>query len=76
MGWGVAYVRPLAVIESEDSLAQDEDGRMVPIPDATATVLRQMAVTALIIPALCLAGAGIARWIRNRKAAVECGREV
>jgi hypothetical protein len=66
MGWGMAYVQPLAVIESEDPLAQDGDGRMVPIPDATATVLRQMAVMALVIPALCLAVASIARWIRNR----------
>ena len=65
-GWGVAYVQPLAVLEADDLSAQDADVRTVPIPDATATVLRQMAVVALIIPALCMAVVAIARWIRNR----------
>jgi len=65
-GWGVAYVQPLAVVETKDPLAQDADVRTVPIPDATAAVLRQMAMMALVIPALCMAVAGIARWIRNR----------
>ena len=65
-GWGMAYVQPLAVIESVDPLARDGDGRTVPIPDATATVLRQMATMAFVLPVLCIAVASIARWIRNR----------
>ena len=62
----MAYVQPLAVMEAYDPLAQDAGVRTVPIPDATATVLRQMAVMALVIPALCISVAGIARWIRDR----------
>ena len=65
-GGGVAYVRPLALIEADDPSAQDGEGRTVPIPDTTATVLRQMATMALVLPALCIAVASIARWIRNR----------
>jgi hypothetical protein len=65
-GGGAAYVRPLAIIEADNLLAQDGDGRTVAIPDATATVLRQMAMMALVVPVLCIAVAGIARWIRNR----------
>lgn len=65
-GWGMAYIRPLTIIEAKAPLAQDGDVRTMPIPDTTATVLRQMAVMALVIPAMCMVVAGIARWIRNR----------
>ena len=61
VGWGAAWVEPLAVIEQDGSRT-----RTVLIPNVTATVLRQMAVVALALPALCLAAISIARRIRKQ----------
>jgi uncharacterized spore protein YtfJ len=59
--WGAAWVEPLAVIEHDGSRV-----RTVLIPNLTGTVLRQMAVMALAVPALCLAAISIARRIRKQ----------
>ena len=60
-GWGAMWVKPLAVIEHDG----DETHTML-IPNVTATVLREMATVALVLPALCLAVISLARRIRNR----------
>jgi uncharacterized spore protein YtfJ len=61
VGWGAAWVEPLAVVEQDGSRV-----RTVLIPNVTATVLRQMAAVALALPALCLAAISIARRIRKQ----------
>jgi hypothetical protein len=59
-GWGALWVKPLAIVEHDGQRAHT-----MLIPDVTGTVLRQMALVALAIPALCLAAISIARRIRN-----------
>ena len=44
VGWGVAYVQPLQVIEERDGVE-----RPLLIPDVTGNVLRQMALVAVVI---------------------------
>ena len=44
MGWGVAFVRPLQVIEERDGVEC-----ALPIQDVTGTVLRQMAIVAIVV---------------------------
>ena len=61
MGWGAVWVRPLAVVEHDGHRA-----RTVSIPNVTATVLRQMAVVALVLPVLCLAAISVARRLRGQ----------
>jgi hypothetical protein len=54
-------VQPLAIVE--------EDGhgeRVLPIPDATRTVLRQMAIVAIAIPIVALVLIMANRWARSR----------
>jgi hypothetical protein len=48
-GGGIVLVRPLAVVEERDG-----EERVVPIPDTTKTVLRQMAILAVVIPVLAI----------------------
>ena len=44
VGWGVAHIRPLQVIEERDGVE-----RPLLIPDVTGNVLRQMALVAVVI---------------------------
>lgn len=60
-GWGAMWVKPLAVVEHDG----DETHTML-IPNVTATVLREMATVALVLPMLCLTAISLARRIRNR----------
>jgi hypothetical protein len=48
--WGVSFVQPLAVVE-------ERGGRehVLLIPDRTKTVLRQMAIVAVVIPVVAIA---------------------
>jgi hypothetical protein len=55
------WVRPLAIVDHDGHSAHT-----MLIPNRTATVLRQMAVMALVIPFLCLVAISIARRIRDR----------
>jgi hypothetical protein len=59
-GWGIAVTQPLYLVEERDGTT-----RTHPIPDPTLTALRQMAVVALVVPALCAAVIAFARWIRS-----------
>ena len=60
-GWGAMWVKPLAVVEHDGN----ETHTML-IPNVTATVLREIATVALVLPMLCLAVISLARRIRNR----------
>jgi hypothetical protein len=59
-GWGVAYSQPIAVEENLGGATYRH-----PIPDRTRTVLGQMALAALILPAICSAVIAIAHWLRE-----------
>jgi uncharacterized spore protein YtfJ len=59
-GWGYAHTLPIAVIEEREGAT-----RTAPIPDRTRTVLGQMALIALLFPALCAAVIAVARWLRE-----------
>jgi hypothetical protein len=48
-GGGVVLVRPVAVVEERGGKE-----RVIPVPDATRTILRQMAILAVAIPALAI----------------------
>ena len=48
--WGVSLVQPLAVVEERDGRE-----RVLLIPDRTRTVLRQMALVAVVIPVVAIA---------------------
>ncbi len=60
-GWGAVWVVPLALVEREGASTHT-----TVIPNVTATVLRQMALVALVLPVLCLAAISIVRRIRGR----------
>jgi hypothetical protein len=60
-GWGGVWVKPLAVVEHDGG-----EAHTMLIPNVTATVLREMAIVALALPALCLAVVSLARWMRDR----------
>lgn len=59
-GWGLAHTLPVALVEERNGTT-----RTHPIPDQTRTVLGQMALTALIFPAICAAVIAVARWLRK-----------
>jgi hypothetical protein len=60
-GWGAVWVKPLAVVEHDGG-----EAHTMLIPNVTATVLREMAIVALVLPVLCLAVISLARWMRDR----------
>jgi len=60
-GGGAVWVKPLAVVEHDGG-----EAHTMLIPNVTATVLREMAIVALVLPMLCLAVVSLARWMRNR----------
>jgi len=59
-GWGFARTQPTALVEE-----QDGSSHTYRIPDRTRTVLGQMALAALVIPALCAAVIAVADWLRD-----------
>jgi hypothetical protein len=59
-GWGYAHTQPVALLEEQGGTT-----RSYPIPDRTRTVLGQMALVALIFPAICAAVIAVARWLRS-----------
>lgn len=61
VGWGAVWVKPLAVVEHDGNRA-----RTMSIPNVTATVLRQMAAVALVLPVLCLAAISVARRLQSQ----------
>jgi hypothetical protein len=61
-GWGIAITQPLRLVEERDGIR-----RVYPIPDLTLAVLQQMAMVALVVPALCAGVVAFARWIRRRE---------
>ena len=60
-GWGGAVVQPLAVVEESE-----RGERVLPIPDVTRTVLRQMAIVATVISIVALGLIMANRWARSR----------
>lgn len=63
-GWGFVHTQPIALIETDDQ-GSGQDSITHPIPDRTGTVLRQMAVVALLFPLLCAAVVAVARWLHD-----------
>jgi len=59
-GWGFAHTQPIALTEERDGATYT-----YPIPDQTRTVLGQMALVALVFPAVCAAIVAITRWLRE-----------
>jgi hypothetical protein len=59
-GWGVAHTQPIAVEENLGGATYRHS-----IPDRTRAVLGQMALIALVFPAICSAVIAIARWLRE-----------
>jgi hypothetical protein len=59
-GWGFAHTQPTHLIEERGGTTYTH-----PIPDQTQTVLRQMAVVALLFPIVCSAVVAIAHWLRD-----------
>jgi hypothetical protein len=59
-GWGVVHTQPIALEEE-----QGGERYTHPIPDRTRTVLGQMALVALIFPAICSAVIAATRWLRE-----------
>ena len=59
-GWGFAHALPTALEEERNGVTHT-----CPIPDQTRTVLGQMALAALVFPAICAAVIAIDRWLRN-----------
>jgi hypothetical protein len=59
-GWGFAHTLPIALEGERNGVTHT-----VSIPDRTRTVLGQMALVALVFPAICAAVIAIARWLRD-----------
>ena len=59
-GWGFAYTQPIALIEERNGTTNT-----CPIPDRTRTVLRQMALVALVFPVICAAVISVAHWLQD-----------
>lgn len=59
-GWGFAHTQPTALIEETNG-----SSRAHLIPDRTRTVLGQMALVALVFPAICVAVIAVADWLRD-----------
>jgi hypothetical protein len=59
-GWGFAHTLPIALEQQDNGITHT-----LPIPDRTRTVLGQMALVALVFPALCAAVIAVARWLRG-----------
>lgn len=60
-GGGVAFVIPLEVVEEYNGQV-----RILPIKDATCSVLRQMAIVAALTPVVAIVLVLINRWMRRR----------